>query len=258
MWNHLIESASHATGSLLIWDTGEYSIVTKEQPKGPETDEEDLESTQGDDPDGVPEHEKLIAAFKQGSIRIRLRGSRLPQNYTISLRLSTLSKNQANFPKRHTPRKRHRKEGVIPPPTGAEDTVDSDSDLGTRSPRILSSPNLTSSSPLNTSAGIADASEDSSEETSIIRTNNAYTGATNSIGSIHRRQWFLTLDKANSGFVEVRTASGKKWTGGFEPFVVGGAEVERSVVTGRLCKDIMADEGVMGFVSRKNWKALVD
>lgn len=37
--NHLIETASHSTGSLLIWDTGEYSVLPYRQPRY-ETDDE--------------------------------------------------------------------------------------------------------------------------------------------------------------------------------------------------------------------------
>jgi hypothetical protein len=103
--------------------------------------------------------------------------------------------------------------------------------------------------------------------------NNAYPGSTNTIGSIHQRRWFATLDRVNSGFVpehdKAKAGSGKKrWvrkrnvrTGqelGFEPFYVRGPEVERSVVTGRLGKDVFEDEGVKDFVPRRGWRAVVE
>lgn len=103
-----------------------------------------------------------------------------------------------------------------------------------------------------------------------IRANNAYPGSTNSIGSVHQRRWFITLDRPSSGFVE-EAGSGpgkKRWirkqdldTGevlGFEPFYVRGPEMERSVVTGRLERDILQDEKVEGFVPRRGWRAVLE
>lgn len=40
--------------------------------------------------------------------------------------------------------------------------------------------------------------------------------------------------------------------------MVEGREVERSVVTGRLAAQVCIDEGVVGFVGRAGWRALVD
>ncbi len=47
-------------------------------------------------------------------------------------------------------------------------------------------------------------------------------------------------------------------TSGFEPFVVGGRVVERSVITGRTGDEVMSDEGVVGFLGRKGWRAVVE
>jgi len=115
-------------------------------------------------------------------------------------------------------------------------------------------------------AALANASEGEDEaQIADIRVNNAYTGATNSIGSVHQRHWFLQLDRARSGFVQVKQGKEKgKWArgnggrGGFEPFYVRGAEVERSVVTGRLSREVMEDEGVEGFVGRKMWRPILE
>lgn len=136
-------------------------------------------------------------------------------------------------------------------------------------------------------------------EDETIRLTNAYPGAVNSIGSIHQRKWFLSLDRANSGFVQVKDKrSGRvTWSrrrnmnrahdgrrkssgeddggddglgskeeqqdeedepGGFDPFFVRGRDHERSVVTGRLARDIMADEGVEGYVGRLRWKGILE
>lgn len=45
---------------------------------------------------------------------------------------------------------------------------------------------------------------------------------------------------------------------GFEPFYVRGPEVERSVVTGRLGREVLEDEGVEGFVPRRGWRAVLE
>lgn len=109
-----------------------------------------------------------------------------------------------------------------------------------------------------------------------IRANNAYPGATNIIGSIHQRRWFLSLDRLNSGFIceiskddSERTKKKRKWVrrreqnnqgerlSGFEPFYVRGPDFEKSIVTGRLAGDILSDEGVEGFVRRRGWRAVI-
>jgi hypothetical protein len=105
-----------------------------------------------------------------------------------------------------------------------------------------------------------------------IRKNNAYPGSTNTIGSIHQRRWYLSLDRESSGFEPRRVSTGdgglkRIWVRcsdgsaggvrGFEPFYVRGPGVERSVVTGRLGEEVLADEGVQGFVARKGWRAVL-
>ncbi|KAF3042524.1 hypothetical protein E8E11_008597 [Didymella keratinophila] len=94
LWNNLIESASMKTGSLLIWDTGTYSVLPhkkdgKEMPSPQTTDDESDEDIVGNSSlqDGRYENDKLIQAFKSRHIRLRLHGTRLPKDYTITLRL---------------------------------------------------------------------------------------------------------------------------------------------------------------------------
>ena len=105
----------------------------------------------------------------------------------------------------------------------------------------------------------------SDDESEAIRLANAYTGATNTIGSIHQRTWYLSLDRANSGFVvqRDRITERKNWirkrladgtVEGFERFLVLGREHERSVVTGRLAKEVLKDEGVDGYIGRAMWR----
>jgi hypothetical protein len=97
------------------------------------------------------------------------------------------------------------------------------------------------------------------EEDASTRMSNAYPGSINSIGSIHQRRWFMSLDRQSSGFVLSKSGSEKgTWVrgedgGGFKPFYVRGKEFERSVVTGRLAREVESDEGVVGFVGRARW-----
>ena len=104
-----------------------------------------------------------------------------------------------------------------------------------------------------------------------VRLSNAYLGATNNIGSIHQRRWYLSMDRYASGFCPLpvgnRSLGGKRvWTRrregerllGFEPFFVMGREVERSVVTGRTADEVMADEEVHGFKGRKGWRPVTE
>lgn len=103
-----------------------------------------------------------------------------------------------------------------------------------------------------------------------IRRSNAYPGAENTIGSVHTRRWYLSLDREGVGY---KRGKGGKWylnasnwdEGDSEgklrlgyPFYVKGVEEERSVVTGRKGDDILRDEGVQGYVSRKGWKPVIN
>lgn len=117
-------------------------------------------------------------------------------------------------------------------------------------------------------------------EDNQVRLTNAYPGATNSIGSIHQRRWYLSVDRAGSGFAKNKRTS--RWEilqetgkGGSNietqptvsspdpgrlrwPFYVRGADVERSVVTARTGNEVLRDEGVTGFVQRKGWRPVLE
>lgn len=246
----MIESASHATGSLLVWDTGEYEILDRKMKKaGPETDEEESEQDEngGDGQTTTPENEKLIQAFQTKYIRLRLRGHILPDQYTITLRLPSTNSGPYNQPKA-PPRKRRRKaiSTVIPSSPSTTDSEDA----------------ITVTGDQEDNSAVADASDDEAEMDNI-RSTNAYPGAKNSIGSVHQRHWFVSLDKTNSGLVKGKSgvvegmwvaAPGKS----FKPFFIQGAEVEKSIITGRTSEEVMIDEGVEGFVARKRWRPVMD
>ncbi|KAH9863428.1 hypothetical protein IAQ61_009706 [Plenodomus lingam] len=264
-WNHLIESASHETGSLLIWDTGTYSILSRRattsrgDAASPQTSEDEHSSTDEEKDDrkttGSPyppdkqENDKLISAFQSKYIRLRLHGTHLPPSYTIILRLPSTSTTSAPH---------HRKPHTTDPQTTANTLFPHHSQPAP----LKQDPEALSTAPNNT----LDTSTDSdTQQTTQTRTTNAYPGATNSIGSVHQRHWFLQLDRRSSGFVLEKGACGEgkgRWVrsgdgGGFEAFFVGGREVERSVVTGRLARDVEGDEGVGGFVGRRGWRGVV-
>ncbi|OGM47022.1 hypothetical protein ABOM_003654 [Aspergillus bombycis] len=269
--NHLIETASTRTGSMIIWDTGEYEILPyRPEQTLPETDDSrsDISSDRSiSTVDSKTDNEKLRQAFHNRKIRLRLHGTKLPQNYTIILRLDKDRDFRRNPT---TPRKQRRRtipnlkrgpstssSGSSPPPSKSDST-------GTPAPGVSNETLFASKTP---GGEHSDEDDDIDEQ---IRTNNAYPGAVNSIGSVHQRRWFVTLDRVNSGFV-VKAGSGpggkmwaRKWdpaTGrllGFVPFCVRGPEVERSVVTGRLGMDVLEDEGVADFVPRRGWRAVLE
>ncbi|OQU94780.1 hypothetical protein CLAIMM_01081 [Cladophialophora immunda] len=100
LWNHLIETASHDTGTMLLWDTGEYEVLPYNSASGKASATDDATATEGSDLDrdsdsdfpskGKAESEplKLHRAFQNRKIKLRLHGTRLPRNYTLSLRLT--------------------------------------------------------------------------------------------------------------------------------------------------------------------------
>ncbi|KAL4745526.1 hypothetical protein BDW72DRAFT_186569 [Aspergillus terricola var. indicus] len=281
LWNHLIETASEKTGSMIIWDTGVYEVLpdrTKVSKTGPETDESDHDpethTGSGLDGSALPENEKLRNAFQNSKIHLRLHGTRLPKNYTVFLR-----RDKTDFRSAPTaasllqkPRKRRRRRVAQAEPSS---TSSSESDTGITGPVDTPSPGAGKRG-RQTDTGTEGEHEHSDAEggdTDVdfqIRLNNAYPGAVNDIGSIHQRRWFIMLDRAGSGFVPEKVShtkadshGKKRWVRGvdkgagsrtgFDPFHVRGPEVERSVVTGRRGPDVIRDEGVQGFVPRKGW-----
>ncbi|KAJ5142846.1 uncharacterized protein N7515_001633 [Penicillium bovifimosum] len=268
LWNHLIETASTKTGSLIIWDTGEYEILPYQMdPSGPETDDSRSESSQDSrvsPEEQISDSAKLREAFQKRKIRLRLHGTRLPKNYTIVLRMdktTDFARPIREGPKR---RRRHPSRPTVP-------RAPSTSDSGSPSPppdergseadqRAPSEPHSDSSKPVD---------EVYAAEIEIQR-NNAYPGSSNTIGSIHQRRWYLSLDRESSGF-EPTIAIGnntlarsrkKTWArnavgGGFDAFYVHGPEAERSVVTARLGRDVLDDEGVEEFVPRRGWRPVL-
>lgn len=109
-----------------------------------------------------------------------------------------------------------------------------------------------------------------------VRRRNAYTGAENTIGSVHQRKWYLSLDRDAVGYErgkggkmvfravdatsnqEEDLDESKRGLRLSYPFYVKGVEGERSVVTGRRGADILRDEGVESYTGRKGWKPVLN
>ncbi|KIW72201.1 hypothetical protein PV04_00413 [Phialophora macrospora] len=96
LWNHLIETASHETGTMLLWDTGEYEIIPYDtsnknasggEATATEGSESDTDSELVAKKEAESEPQKLHRAFQNRKIKLRLNGTRLPKDYTISIRL---------------------------------------------------------------------------------------------------------------------------------------------------------------------------
>lgn len=250
LWNHLIESASHATGSLMIWDTGEYEVLPRPQKRQKTTDDELSDDEKPAETSGLSQSDLLHEAFRSRHIHLRLHGSKLPRGYTIALRLPQSNHTAAQSKK---PARKRRRQDPSKVMSKGSIATDSDSDSGT---------GPTSHVAIDPEAGDDDlaaaiASED--DEDATIRANNAYTGVTNSVGSVHQRHWFLTLDRTYSGFRKARSGSeAGRWVGDWDAFYVQGRDAERSVVTGRSADEVMADENVEKFVGRKMWRPIIE
>ncbi|KAJ8125874.1 hypothetical protein O1611_g7765 [Lasiodiplodia mahajangana] len=312
-------AGSHATGSLLIWDTGTYTILPT--PSKHSRDDSQSSADEDDDSPQLSEQQKLHQAFAARKIRLRLHGTRLPSTYVLNLRLTREEDAAGRARSTHTPKTRRRR--------GAPSSVSGRITRSSAKGKKVSEPATSSDSesesapsPSRASGGkkqqderpigvgeddgdivYAPAEKANEEEKDIsaterelreledeeVRKTNAYPGATNSIGSVHQRRWYLSLDREASGFVKRRKEGRTVWesadvdsttTAGNHqeaeegtkadeeeatttlrltfPFYVRGVGYERSVVTGRLGSEVLKDEGVVGYVGRKGWQAILN
>jgi len=251
LWNNLVESASHSTGSLLIWDTGEYKVLPyRETPKARTTDDELSDSdAQAEETSCASESEKLFAGFQDRHLRLRLHGTRLPQDYTISLRLTSGNDRSGQPQKPKRKRRRVDPSKVVRP---AAALTDSEADAPESEPGLPTGH-------FDAQAEEAAVASEAEDEDAAIRSNNAYTGATNTIGSVHQRHWFISLDRKKSGFHKARSGTDEgHWVGEHDGFFVLGRDAERSVVSGRLAEEVMSDEGVERYEGRMMWRAVTE
>lgn len=193
----------------------------------------------------------------------------MPKDYTISLRLSTEDDNAARAKPITQKRRRRRTIASFIKKTRTPSTSRSPSPDGSRDrpPNSVSINGDNHDDDVINGAHSASESESELDADARTRLTNAYPGAVNSIGSIHQRRWFITLDRTNSGFF--RDGKSKTWKRkppsspdqdalGFEPFYVRGPEFERSVVTGRTGNDVLNDENVEGFTPRRGWRPVLN
>ncbi|KAL5086517.1 hypothetical protein Trisim1_008916 [Trichoderma cf. simile WF8] len=277
--NHLVETASPETGSLLIWDTGTYSILPRPSKHAPTLDPSSppaSHQSQSASPSPSPSQTAqslLHAAFQDRKIRLRLHGAKLPDPYVINLRLTKSEdaagrsrglKRRAAGPTR---RRRGRTTRVQPQEretssssSSSNGEVDDDDgyDLDNEEPVDRPQTENTDDPSLR------------EQQDAQVRLTNAYHGASNTIGSIHQRRWYLSLDRRACGFTEKRrrgrsslwepppaeespfTSEPRPSRFSF-PFYVRGPQFEQSVVTGRRGEDVLRDEGVTTFIPRKGW-----
>ncbi|KAL4954038.1 DNA polymerase ligase-domain-containing protein [Aspergillus filifer] len=295
LWNHLIETGSPHTGSMIIWDTGKYEVLP-DKPKSSngsraaqDTDTDNLTDESDYVPDiarsEISDSEKLRRAFQNGKIHLRLHGTRLPKNYTIFLHRDKYDHRSAPTPtsllQKPIKKKRRRTMTKTAPSSTepSESEPETEASPGSRKRKSQTPGGTDPHHGHEHSDAELDANPKTTENTDfLIRLNNAYPGSTNDIGSVHQRRWFIVLDRVGSGFVpesdteltdtgKVDWKGRKKWvrgvdqrTGertGFVPFYIRGPEVERSIVTGRLGDDVLKDEGVEGFIPRKGWRPVL-
>jgi hypothetical protein len=321
--NHLIETASHATGSLLIWDTGTYSVLPIVDRKSSsskkekeydsqssaiegeeEKDKEDTNSSsQGKQ---KTEQEKLHQAFAARKIRLQLHGTRLPSPYVLNLRLTREEDAAGRARSTRVPKTRRRRGGGAPSSSSlsrkrmtrsssssgrnaaqqrdTDSDSDSDRDEGKENEKEDNSNDDIVHAPAeNANPGGEQQRDISAMERELreledeeVRRTNAYPGASNTIGSVYQRRWYLSLDRERCRFVKRRREGRVVWEGESDederdgvptaeglgisrlayPFYVRGVEHERSIVTGRLGSEVLRDEGVVGYVGRKGWQAI--
>lgn len=306
LWNHLVETAGRETGSLIVWDTGEYEVLppakrdttsrrgmyNRARPRPPSSSsssdsESDADADAGDEESrwaALTQQQKLARAFGRRKIRLKLNGTRLPKLYVLNIRL-TQDEDAAGRAKAANagtkPRRRRRRGGgalvkSTPRPTGP-DTSDSDiddhDDESRKNEEAAPEEDYNDGTAGKSAAGLSEMEKELRElEDEQVRRTNAYVGAVNTIGSVHQTKWFLSLEREACGFVKSRK-NGRVWwerkDGQDEqmedvdkdrlkwPFYVRGPEYERSVVTGRLGKDVLKDEGVEGYIGRKGWRPIL-
>jgi hypothetical protein len=277
LWNHLIETGSRETGSLLVWDMGVYEVLPRREEeemmrKVVETESEGESQGRREEVDGLTQQEKFAKAFKERKIRLRLHGTRLPRDYTVHMRLSVeddvegraKALRNARFRPKSRRRKGSRKDFEGPETSGSEEEEYNDgvSTMGGDYESHMG----------DTEDGLSAMEREIRElEDEMVRKTNAYPGANNTIGSVHQRRWFLSLDRSGSGFVKQRQNGKISWVKDVDkppegeednrwtfPFYIKGSEHERSVVTGRLGDEILRDEGVTDFVHRKGWRPIMN
>lgn len=206
LWNHLVETASRQTGSLLIWDTGTFTVLprrTKHSPSKDPSSPAASSSSQDVDGEKITQQHLLEQAFRDRKIRLRLHGFKLPNPYVLNIRL-TKSEDAHGRATSTTPKRRPR---ARPKAVDPETSPSEEDEQPTHSEEES---HLVSREEDDGQASATDREIREIEDDQVRRTN-AYPGASNSIGSIHRRKWYLSLDREACGFVKRKEQGKRRW-----------------------------------------------
>ncbi|XP_044719939.1 DNA polymerase ligase (LigD) domain-containing protein [Hirsutella rhossiliensis] len=221
LWNHLIETASPETGSLLIWDTGTYSILPRRSKHAPRQDPSSPPTSPPSSAAPSPSTQQALLekAFHSRKIRLRLHGSKLPDPYVLNLRLTKAEDASGRSRSLRCPRTRRRRpraEHAQPETSSSDDDDHADDEDEEDDKHIVVPPGQEADPTGNVSALDRELRELEDDQ---VRRTNAYPGAVNTIGSIHQR---------------------------------------RCVVTGRRGEDVLRDEQVTSFVRRQGWAPVLN
>ncbi|TDZ68173.1 hypothetical protein CTRI78_v002320 [Colletotrichum trifolii] len=275
LWNHVVEVGGWRTGSLVVWDCGWFEVLGggKKGGDGPGVDPESEKEGSGEEEsegegedETMTEQEKLARAFRERKIRVRLHGRKLPRNYVVYLRLTKGEDAEGRRKGRRAMERGVRRRGRAKKVEATEETSNEEDSDGEVDDAVVDTGENDDEKELTEVE-----KEVREVEDEHVRRTNAYKGALNSVGSVYQRRWYLSLDREASGFTR-RVVNGKRtWALQKEgdesevdgarlkfPFYVRGPEVERSVVTGRLGREVLKDEGVDGYVGRKGWKPVLN
>ncbi|KAL6904727.1 DNA polymerase ligase domain-containing protein [Trichoderma evansii] len=284
LWNHLIETASPETGSLIIWDTGTYSVLPRRSKHAPPEDPSSPpgsphSSSSSSSSKHTPTAQSLLhAAFQNRKIRLRLHGTKLPDPYVINIRLTKTEDAAGRSRSSRTPQTRRRGRTTQVRPLEPESTSSDSDEYHDDGDSSRQEPGNDHQAETNNDAPSLDEAHRKREEDAQVRLTNAYIGASNTIGSVYQRRWYLSLDRRACGFTEKKRHGRSVWElhplgsptptapkdpseSAVEPtscrlsfpFYVRGPQFEQSVVTGRLGEQVLRDEGVTTFVPRKGW-----
>lgn len=268
-------------------------MLARRSKHAPTVDPDSQSSSESDD--GLTpqpsEQERLHAAFQTRKIKLELHGSRLPSPYVVNLRLTKDEDAAGRNRSTRATKRRQRRGGNRDGPQSSKqrmrftssDSEDNAAEAELQIPEVAADTGAeeglgapAEKDPGNLSAMEKEIREVEDEE---VRRTNAYPGASNTIGSVHQRRWYLSLDREACGFSRGRKEGKVFWSrnpdrtaeasdesegvvsrsGEYDyPFYVRGVVGERSVITGRLGADVLRDEGVDGYVGRKGWRPILN
>lgn len=199
--------------------------------------------------------------FASRKIKVQLRGSRLPLGYTVDLRLTKAedsagrARNRGYWHEPHKRRKRPPREthNAAPVISGSNEGDSRGGDNFSRSFSVVDGPmRLTATRGADNGGGFT-GGRGGEEDGARVRETNTYAGASDSVGGVCQRRWYLSEDRRASGLVRGWESGVQRWHIVAQsemldsrldsasqalhrlnyPFFVRGPEIEFSVVTGR-------------------------